>query len=200
MEEKGPDRQTARIAPRLSSQNTHTANRQTRECISVTPFASYFLSSVDFWHQPVTSFPRKTVVTNQIWLYRTPTGMGDTRHTTVLDCSVLFSRPYVTSPVVGMCGDWDGRSMKEGKRPHCGVVKNCQPGTQDSRARQRDSWLPHWGETVQFPHEDTADVVANNHVSRYPVKVLNQKYPRHFLGVSAYISVCTQRKEKAILQ
>lgn len=49
--------------------------------------------------------------------------------------------------------------------------------------------LPHGGETVQFPYEDTADVSANGHASSSSVMVPHQKYLHYFPSVDAFRNV-----------
>lgn len=109
----------------------------------------------------------------------------------ILFYSILFSWPYVTGPVVGMCGDGGGRSLSRGERPHWGAVKLSTSRT--TGLWSKAAWfmaygLPHWGETVQFPYEDTADVVASGHASSCSVKVLHQKYPGYFLWMETFSS------------
>lgn len=120
--------------------------------------------------------------------------------TPVLFGSILLSWPYVTSPVVGMCGDGDGRSVSRGERPHWGAVKLSAPGT--TGLWSKAAWfmaygLPHWGETVQFPYGDTADVAASGHASSCSVTVAHQKYPSNFLwmeifGRYVFVRVCSK--------
>lgn len=74
---------------------------------------------------------------------------------------------------------WEEREESR-KKPHRGAVKLSTPGT--TRLWSKAAWfmvygLPHWGETVQFPSEDTADVFANGHASSCSVTVRTKNIP-----------------------
>lgn len=195
-----PDRQAARLARSRSCQNRQAANRNTLffQTLSLSHHASVckalFLSDV-FCH-PSVMLPfhklcsinsrrfrvgiKKRVPANQHW---------ETLYTQLQFYFVLFSWPYVTGPVVGMCGDGDGRSMRRGERPHWGAVKLSTSRT--TGLWSKAAWfmgygLPHWEETIQFPYEDTAVVAARTHASSCSVTVVHQKYPHYFLWMEMF--------------
>lgn len=202
-------RQTARLTPLLGCQNRHKANRNAQECMSFWPFCLcmlYFLLVLFFWHPSFTSFPPQTLVINlkRPWdvKHRPTTSTGGHK---IHFYSVLFYFHDLTWPIwwlecvaMGMGGAWvEERDHIEERS------KLSTPGT--TRLWSKTVWfmaygLPHWGETVQFPHEDTADEVASSHASSCSVKVLHQKYRRYFLGVGIFrdtLQCLAQSKQKA---
>ena len=188
-DQRGPDRQTARLAPYLSCQNRQAANRKEQEN---TPFKPFCLSIHALFPSDGFGIRQSPLSLHKLWslickglgMWGSDWGITNQHwkryiiHNfySIAFYSILFSWPYVTGPLVGMCGDGNGRSVSGGERPHWGAVKPSTPGT--TGLRSKAAWfmaygLPHWGETVQFPHEDTADVVASGHASSCSVSTEN---------------------------
>lgn len=181
-EQRGPERQTSSISE-LQKQ-TH---RFKQKCTGIHIFQALLSLPLCFLFSLVLPLSL-----HKLWsLIWKGLRMWKTHNTQLLFYSVLFYFPDLTWPVrwlecvaMGMGGAWvEERDHIEERS------KLSSPGT--TGLRSKAAWfmaygLPHWGETVQFLHEDTADVVANSHASSCSVKVLHQKYPRYFLGVDVF--------------
>lgn len=101
----------------------------------------------------------------------------DTLHITFL----FYSWPYVTGPVVGMCGDGDGRSV----RPHWGAVKLSTP--RDHRTLEQGSVI-HGRRVTSLrgrrSNSRTKILLMSLPAAMHQVvlsRVLHQKYPGYFL-------------------
>lgn len=213
--QRGPDRQTARLAPCLSCQNRQAANRKEQE---KTPFKPFCLSIHALFPSDGFGIRQSPLSLHKLWslicmglgMWGSDWGITNQHWKryiilnfySIAFYSILFSWPYVTGPLVGMCGDGNGRSVSGERETTLRSGQTVNP--RDHRTPEQGSVIHGlWVTSLRGDGPIPAWRYCWCRCQRPCIKLFCQhwKYHGYFLWMEIFWFICVfvQSKAKAIM-